>query len=112
MLYGQTECLDLYVRSCNRSDLWLKMILAIVSSVSIGAWAVWKQYPLIWAGIIAASQVVAAVNPLLPFKKRRKAVNELASQLRLQFVEWEAAFNQIREGDFTGRYNQKLWMGQ
>ena len=42
-------------------DRTLKIVLAIASSSSIGAWVIWKDFSSVWAGIIAFSQVVSAV---------------------------------------------------
>jgi hypothetical protein len=51
--------LMLYQLSSERWDLGFRAFLAIASSGAIGAWAVWQQYPKVWAGIIATSQVIS-----------------------------------------------------
>lgn len=33
------------------------VFLALTTSSSVAAWAVWGQYPLVWASIVAVSQV-------------------------------------------------------
>jgi len=48
----------------------LKYFLAITSSSSIGAWAIWNEYSWILASIIAFSQVITAIIPFLAYKSR------------------------------------------
>jgi hypothetical protein len=33
----------------------------------VAAWAIWKQYPLAWATIVAIAQVLHVAKPYLPF---------------------------------------------
>ena len=50
----------------------IQAFLAITSSSSIGGWAIWQEYGMIWGSLIAASQVVNAVKGFLPFQKRAR----------------------------------------
>lgn len=50
-------------------ETWLNGFLAVTSSSSIAAWAIWQKHPMVWAGIIAASQVVTSIKPFLPYRK-------------------------------------------
>jgi hypothetical protein len=50
-------------------ETWLNCFFAVTSSASIATWAVWQKYPLVWGGIIAASQVATAIKPFLPYRK-------------------------------------------
>ncbi len=50
-------------------DRFLKIVLAIASSSSIGAWAIWNEYSWVWAGIIAFSQVITEITPFLPYTR-------------------------------------------
>lgn len=68
----------------NDSYKWLRALeafLAVVSSSSVAAWAVWNELPLLWALLIAASQVMSAVKQYLPYSKRIQALNELLPRL-------------------------------
>ena len=68
----------------NDSYKWLKYIesfLAIMSSSSIAAWAIWSEIPFVWAFIIAVSQVVTALKQYLPYSKRIQALNGLLPKL-------------------------------
>jgi hypothetical protein len=54
----------------------MNVLLAIASSTSIGAWALWQQVPMVWASIVVASQIINAVSPWLPYKSREKALRD------------------------------------
>ncbi len=51
------------------------MFLALASSGSIAAWAVFQKWPFLWGLIIAALQVATAIKDFLPYKKRLKIIN-------------------------------------
>jgi hypothetical protein len=91
----------LYTR--NYRDLLSKRVTlvatvrAIASSASIGVWAVWRQYPMVWGAIIAGSQVADAVKEVFPLTKKQRAAAELAADLDRLFIdaqfEWESVFS-------------------
>lgn len=64
-----------------KKDRRLNMFAAIASSSSIGAWVIWKDAWPVWTTIIAASQVLAAVKPYLPFKAQLHALSMLGPEL-------------------------------
>jgi hypothetical protein len=76
---------------------------AVASSASIAVWAVWKQYPLLWGGIIAVSQVADAVKDVFPVNKKHKSTIELTVALDRLFIdaqlEWESIFAERYTGD-------------
>src|SRR3954470_19541033 len=45
----------------------LSLFLALTSTGSVAAWAIWKDYPNVWGLIIALSQVAQVAKPLIPF---------------------------------------------
>jgi hypothetical protein len=59
----------------------LKAFLAIAASSSIAGWAIVQQYAVIWATIVAASQVLQVVKEYLPYKNRLKALAGLSIEL-------------------------------
>jgi hypothetical protein len=62
-----------YIRTFDRVA---NIIIAIASSGTIGAWLIWKQYPIIWASILGISQVTNIIKPLLPYLKDKEALAE------------------------------------
>ena len=74
-----------YVNRCHGSvestDRWISIFSAVTSSSAIAGWAIWQQYSFVWAFIIAASQVLNAIKPFLPYKARLKALGNLGPDL-------------------------------
>jgi hypothetical protein len=101
MLRGQMEYLNLYILYCERIDRLLKMFLAVSSSGSIAAWAVWQQFTYAWGAIIAGSQVVSAVKAYLPFEQRLKATTDVSSKLEGLFLQWETTWQKVAAGELA-----------
>lgn len=70
-------------------DRNINIFLALAASSSIGAWAIWKEYPMVWGGIIAASQVVTTVKPYFPYSKMVKEMNARCLKMDLLNIEFE-----------------------
>ncbi len=79
----------------------VKILLAIASSTSIGAWAIWQSLSWLWASIIAFSQVVAAISPYLPYKNRIKAYTSLIQELEELMIQAEFKWHAIADGRLT-----------
>ncbi len=88
----------------NDSYRWLRYLesfLAVISSSSVAAWAVWNRLPLLWAVLIAASQVAAAVKQYLPYSKRITALNELLPRLDTVINRIERDWFLVDKGSLT-----------
>jgi hypothetical protein len=93
--------LDEYKGRTERINNAIQMFSAIASSASIGGWAIWNQIGYVWAGIIAASQVVTAIKTYLPYNRRVRSINETYNQLSLLFLKAEHDWFQVASGDIT-----------
>ncbi|EPE5851646.1 hypothetical protein ACSKAH_004122 [Vibrio vulnificus] len=93
--------IELKLEQAEWNDRAVKILLAIASSSSIGAWALWDSYSWIWAGIIATSQVIGAINPFLPYKNRLKAYSSLINELEELMVRSEFRWHAISQGELT-----------
>jgi hypothetical protein len=71
-----------YALHTDKIDKGLNIFLALTSSGSIAAWAVVKDHAMLWACIIAASQIVTAIKPFLPYRQRAKALIALGDALQ------------------------------
>lgn len=89
---------EAHICDAERKDRVIKIIMAITSSASIGAWAIWREFAFIWAAIIAFSQVIAAISPHLPFKERLKTYCSLLHELEELFIQSEAKWHDIASG--------------
>lgn len=94
-----------------QSEWWDKAInifLAITSSSSIAAWAIWQKYQLLWAAIIATSQVVTAIKPFLPYKQRLKAISDLNDKMQEISLKSEKEWFSVAEGELTEKQIHEL----
>lgn len=92
-----------YAAYSERWDKLANIFLAITSSSSIAAWAIWQQCQIVWAIIIALSQVVTAIKPFLPFKQRLKAICDLNDKLQEISLECEKEWFSVAEGERTDK---------
>ena len=97
------EYIRLYRNALAKRVQLFSTIRAIASSGAIGTWAVWQSYPLIWAGIIAASQVADALKDVIPFAARHKAA--VAAVYRLDALFIDALYD--AEGVYGGRFTDE-----
>jgi hypothetical protein len=79
----------------------INVLLAITSSGAIAAWAVWKEFPVVWAAVIAISQVITAVKPLLPYEKRIEIIYDMINQLTGICNELESKWYYVANGSLT-----------
>jgi hypothetical protein len=98
-----------YAVKQNKYDQIINIFLAITSSSSIAAWALWKEYQFIWAFIIAASQVITAIKPLLPYKKRLSALSKLGDMLSLIALKAERDWYFVAEGKWNEELIHTKW---
>jgi len=80
----------------------LGTIRAIASSVSIAAWAIWKQYAFLWGLVIATAQVADALRDVFPFAKTHKAASEHVIALNEFFINAQLEWEQIRSRRYGG----------
>jgi len=98
-----------YAVTQNKNDQIINIFLAVTSSSSIAAWALWKEYELVWAFIIAASQVVTAIKPLMPYKKRLSALNNLGDLLSVISLKAERDWYFVAEGKWDEETIHSKW---
>lgn len=79
----------------------INMFLALASSGSIAAWALWQDFPFVWSSIIASSQVIMAVKPYFPYHKMTKELNNRSLKIDLLNIEYERFWNKIQRGKLT-----------
>lgn len=95
--------LHLYAEHSERRDKAISIFLALASSTSIAAWAIWKDQQMIWACIIAVSQIISAVKPFLPYKQRLLAIFDLNDKIQELALECEKGWFDVSEGELTDR---------
>jgi predicted membrane protein len=85
----QSLYLDYQVSKYQKYDRNINIFLALASSSSIGAWAIWNEYQIIWAIIIAAAYVVNIIKPYFPYSKYIKELNERALSMQNLHLDYE-----------------------
>ncbi|OES30877.1 hypothetical protein [Alteromonas macleodii] len=98
-----------YAVKQSKYDQSLDVFLAITSSSSIAAWAIWQEYPFVWGAIIAISQVITAIKPLLLYKKRLKALDDLLDSLSQIALKAERDWFFVAEGMWTEEEIHNRW---
>ena len=70
--------LEKYMEQSEFIDKFINFFLAVTSNGSICSWVIWKEYNYIWAGIIAASQLINVLKQFLPYRTRLKSTSALS----------------------------------
>lgn len=100
--------LELLLAKTETIDRGIKIFLALVSTGSIASWAVWKDAQFLWGFLIAASQVLNAIRPYLPYKERMKALSALARELDELAIHTEIKWLEVAAGELTDKEMRKL----
>lgn len=87
----------LLIEKYQKRERTLNIILAIASSGSIAAWAVWQELPFMWGGIIALSQIITVIKPYLPYAKYVKELNPKCTKVDYLNLEFQMLFYRIQE---------------
>lgn len=101
--------LDFIVTRFQKYDRNINIFLAITSSTSIAAWAIWKDYEMIWAIIIAGSQVITAIKPFFPFNKYVKELNLKSTRLHNVNVDIEKLWDNYSNGEISNSKASTLY---
>ena len=92
-------------------ERYLLCFLAICSSSSIGAWAIFKEYAFVWGFIIAVSQVISAIQHHLPYKRRLKALSSWSYDHEKLVIDMEHDWHVVSIGDISDIQIQKKITG-
>lgn len=107
-LRSHATYISIYLHRTELHDRLFKIIIAIASSSSIGAWVVWEKLGMLWSLIIATSQVLTAVSAYLPYKARLKALAGLQPALEELALYAEERWFDVAEGKLTEESIHKL----
>jgi hypothetical protein len=89
------------------------VIRAVVSVSALGTWAVVRAYPMLWGGIIAASQIADALQNAMGYTTRLRGATALSFALEALFIdclmEWEDVFGgKIEANEITKRRHKLM----
>lgn len=107
-LRSHANYINVYLLKTELHDRLFKVIIAIASSSSIGAWVIWQEFGFIWSVIIATSQVLTAISAYLPYKARLKTLTGLQPALEELALYAEERWFDVAEGNLTEEAIHKL----
>lgn len=90
-----------YIQNCEKWNWRIDVFIALTSSSAIGAWVVWQQLKFFWSTIIATSQIITTIKPLLKFKKRLEILYPLQRELEIIYLEIERNWYRVSNGKLT-----------
>ena len=93
--------LDVYTEDSYRWDRIINIVVAIASSTSIAAWAIWKKYSFVWSIIIAISHVLTTIKGFLPYSKRLKMLVPFMEDLKFLYNKIEYNWFKVASGDLS-----------
>ncbi|MBL0047092.1 MAG: hypothetical protein IPP32_03235 [Bacteroidetes bacterium] len=102
-------CLGFLVDKFQKWDRNINIFLAIASSTSIAAWAIWKVNPMVWAAIIAFSQVLTAIKPYIPYFKYVKELNTKSLKVDLLNIEFERLWYKLQHKKVTNEQAVEIY---
>lgn len=92
-------------------DRNINIFLAVASSTSIAAWTIWDEYRIVYAIIIAASQVVTVIKPYFNYNKYVNEIGKKASQLVILNIELERLWSNIESNRISDEDMNTLYYG-
>lgn len=101
--------LSLLVDKYQKWERNTNIFLALVSSGSIAAWAIWNDIPLIWGAIIAVSQVLTVVKPYFPYYKYVKELNDKSYRVNNLSIELERLWYKLQHKKISDDDSDELY---
>lgn len=101
--------IDFQVTLFQKYDRNINIFLAFASSTSIAAWAIWKEYDMLWAVIIATSQIITVIKPYFPFYKYVKELNLKYTRLVNINVDIEKLWDSYSHNQITNAEASSLY---
>lgn len=93
--------LQIYQERDQKTIRYIGIFLAVTSSGSIAAWAIWQHISWLWAVIIASSQVLGVISSFLPFKQREKTLRMVLPQMNALLLDCEDMYDMVSKGELT-----------
>lgn len=87
----------------------INIFLSIVSLSSVSAWIIWDFLPWLWAIIIASSNILIAIKPILHYEKKIKELNEKLFTLENIEIEYEKLFFELKSGLIDDKKGAELF---
>jgi hypothetical protein len=76
-LKAASICIRLYRNRLARWVRAVELVKAVASGGAIAGWVVWRDWPILWAGIIAGAQFLDATKHVFPFARSHRSACDL-----------------------------------
>jgi hypothetical protein len=101
-----------YVRRYRDEQAWwidrIGLFKVIVTSSTIGAWALWKDYAFVWAVLLGIAQILDAAKDYIPQTKHRRNASEFVSTIENVIIDARFHWHSIFSGQCaTGEIMEK-----
>lgn len=93
--------LEVYQEHDQRAIRYINISLALTSSGSVAAWAVWHEIAWIWALIVAGSQVLNVSSAYMPYRLREKTLRVILPQMHKLLLDCEDDYDAVSSGSMT-----------
>ncbi|GGB72458.1 hypothetical protein GCM10007424_10520 [Flavobacterium suaedae] len=93
--------IQLLYKKYQKREWRISLFLTIASSSSIAGWLIWDKLELIWTIIIAVSQAITTIRPLLPYNKYIKELGTKSMKLENLNLEYERFWDSISKDKFS-----------
>jgi hypothetical protein len=97
----KSYCLNFLVYRYQKWDRNINIFLALASSGSIAAWAIWQVNPIIWGVIIAISQILTVIKPYFPYFKYVKELNDKSTKVDIVNIELEELWYKLQNAKIS-----------
>jgi hypothetical protein len=88
---------------------WIGIFKAIVTSSTIGAWVIWKDYAFVWAVLIGIVQLLDAAKDYIPQTKHRRNASEFVSALENIIIDARFEWHSIFTGQRSAAEIMERW---
>ena len=105
----KTALMGYKIQRFQKIDRSLNLLLAIASSGSIAAWAIWNYLPLLWGAIIAFSQVIQVIKPYFPYSKYIKILNDKSKEMQSVNLRFEMLFYELDHHEENNKIIEKKY---
>jgi hypothetical protein len=102
-----------YVRRYRDQQAWwincIGIFKAIVTSSTIGAWVIWKEYAFVWAVLLGVAQLLDALKEYIPQTKHRRNASEFVSTLENIIIDARFEWHSIFSGQYSASEIMERW---
>jgi len=81
--------------------------LSFVSTGCIAAWAIWQQYPILWAIIVAIAQGLHVARPFIMFLKSEKEFLAMSFEYKHLYLSYERLWYDLENEVVTAERAEK-----